>query len=84
MTTTVKQSELALGDTVRLSPGCDPFRDATVKQVADGCVTLFRPFVNTADFSYTGGVCCYIGIEEWKIPANDGPIELVRPGRPLK
>jgi len=48
-----------------------PFSDCTVKQIKDGEITLFRPYVHTADFEYTGGVICTIGIEEITIPANE-------------
>jgi hypothetical protein len=43
----------------------------TVKQVTDKEVTLFRPYTHTADFSSTGGVICYVGIEEWKVEIRD-------------
>lgn len=39
----------------------------TVKNVADGVATMFRPYTHTADFSGTGGVICYVGIEEYQI-----------------
>ena len=38
---------------------------SVVKQIKDGAITFFRPYPHTADFSYTGGVICYFGIEEW-------------------
>lgn len=31
-------------------------------------IKLFRPFVHTSDFEYTGGVIPYIGIEEYWVP----------------
>ena len=37
----------------------------TVKQIKDGMITFFRPYTHTNDFSYTGGVICYVGVEEW-------------------
>ena len=37
----------------------------TVKQIKNGQITFFRPYTHTADFSYTGGVICYVGVEEW-------------------
>ena len=58
----VKIRDLKLADVVGL--GEYPFSDAVVKQIKDGCVTVFRPYAITADFSYTGGVIPYIGIEE--------------------
>lgn len=38
----------------------------TVQNITADEVTLFRPYTHTADFSSTGGVICYVGIEEWK------------------
>lgn len=42
----------------------------TVKNITDDEVTLFRTYTHTADFSSTGGVICYVGIEEWKVEMN--------------
>lgn len=62
-------TELRLADTVQLS-GMEGYQTATVKQIetVDGIlyVTFFRPYVSTADFSYTGGVICLIGVEEFR------------------
>ena len=62
--TVLKLSELQLADQVT--------RDgmigvATVSQIKDGMVHFFRPYTHTADFSYTGGVICYVGIEQWSV-----------------
>jgi len=82
----VHSSEITLGAIVRLST--EPYSDATVKDIdKDGKLTLFRPYVSTADFSCAGkhdgsAVICYIGIEEFQVfPGN---IELVRKGPALK
>jgi hypothetical protein len=61
---TVKVADLQLGDVLELFEG--PYGTATVKQIRDGQVTLFRPYAATADFSTTSGVICYTGIEECK------------------
>ena len=62
--------ELKLGDTVKLGDG--PYMTATVKQILnDGTVTFFRPYVATSAFSYTGGLICTIGIEEFSTNRND-------------
>jgi hypothetical protein len=58
-------SELQLADTVRI--GDDAFGFAVVTQIADGLVHFFRPYAHTADFSYTGGVMTYVGIETWTV-----------------
>jgi len=60
--------ELRLADVVDLFDG--PYRTATVKQIRDGEVTFFRPYVASSDFEYTGGVICTIGIEEFKCLIN--------------
>lgn len=67
------QSELNLGDTVILASDVGKtvaYNHMTVKQVnADGTVNLFRPYVATTDFKYTGKnpgdeqVITYIGTE---------------------
>ena len=64
----IKGLDLRLGDVVRLYDGA--YADATVKNIQDGVVTLFRPYVSTPNFSYTGGVVCYVGIEEFKVNAS--------------
>lgn len=59
----LKTTELKLGDVVQVFDGA--YGTATVKQIRDGMITFFRPYTQTADFSYTGGVICYIGFEEF-------------------
>ena len=62
----MKAIELKLGDRVRpKNPFMRCFNDMVVKQIHNEEVTFFRPYVHTADFSYTGGVICLIGIEEF-------------------
>jgi hypothetical protein len=56
-------SELKLGDCVEAFDG--PYGTAIVKQIADGLITFFRPYGTHADFTHTGGVICYTGIEEF-------------------
>ena len=63
MKETYKNSELQLADQVTRH---DTLGVVTVKQIKDGFITFFRPYTHTADFSHTGGVICYVGIEEWK------------------
>ena len=63
----IRTDELQLGDMVTQNPyqrGA-PWSTCIVKQISDDEVTLFRPYGTTADFSYTGGVICYVGIEEF-------------------
>lgn len=62
-------SELRLADVVESDHGT--FRVQVVKCIDENTVTFFRPYVHTEDFSWTGGVLCYVGIEEWKCPIND-------------
>jgi hypothetical protein len=69
---TIKQvpiSELKLGDTVEVFE--DAFGSAVVNQIKDGSVHFFRPYATTEDFSYTGGVIPYIGIETFTRPTTD-------------
>ena len=69
-------SELRLGDIVKL--GLGPYADATVKNVKDGTVTFFRPYVVSSEFTYAGGVICTIGIEEFSTARTDQLWDIVR------
>jgi hypothetical protein len=73
----VPHCELRLADTVILD-GLAPWRAAIVNKITDTEVTLFRPYGTTAEFSYSGGVICYVGIEEFTIPRQSSvPVEVV-------
>ncbi len=64
----IKTSELQLADVVvQTLNGGTPWGATIVTQIKDGEVHLFRPYGHTADFSYTGGVIPYVGIETYKI-----------------
>ena len=79
----VKASELQLGDIVKVFEGA--YGTATVKQIKDNLITFFRPYVHTDDFSYTGGVLCYTGVEEFHSFANsEETYELLRKGDKLR
>lgn len=62
--TVVKACELKLADVVmdrrNLELGL-----LTVKNIKDDLVSFVRPYTHTGDFSYTGGVICYTGVEEF-------------------
>lgn len=70
----VKTNELQLGDRImRFLDSNEPDLEGgvtTVKQIADGNVSMFRPYTHTADFSSTGGVICYVGIEEYNVEVD--------------
>jgi len=76
-------TELAMGDQVKLHDcayGC-----STVVNITDDEVTFARPFIHTGDFSYTGGVLYYTGLEEFKRSLSSSEmIELLGRGKPLK
>ncbi len=63
----ISVKDLRLGDAVRLS--LQKFSDATVYRINEEkkCVDVWRPYVHTSEFSYTGGVVPYIGIEDFSI-----------------
>lgn len=64
--TTVKVEELGLGDVVQLSFA--EYGTATVYRVnPDGSRQVWRPYVHTSGFSYTGGVIPSIGIEDFSL-----------------
>ena len=73
---TVKQSELRVGDIVRSFDGS--YSDATVKQVEGDVIHLFRPYVHTSDFIGSGGLICYVGVENFTIFRSDRTITLVQ------
>lgn len=92
--TVVKAETLALGDVVRLAidgEADQPFNSCTVikKNAKNGDVTLFRPYVATADFSVSGGepdasaVIAYIGSETFSIYATN-TVRLLQLGDALK
>jgi len=58
-------SELQLGDTIQFE--LEAWSTAIVTQITEDEIHYFRPYGHTADFSYTGGVIPYIGIENGKL-----------------
>lgn len=80
----VRAKELGLGDIVRTGNVDDGYSDATVSNIlSNGTVQLRRPYIHTANFSYTGGVITYIGIEDFELQPNS-EVLLLKKGRPLK
>ena len=61
--------ELQIGDTVR--DGHYEWNTKIVKKKDKENITFFRPYGTTANFTYTGGVICYVGIEEYQVPLSD-------------
>lgn len=79
-----KQVIIGLADVVSLGFNGGEYDCATVCKVnEDGTVDLFRPYTHTADFSYTGGVICYVGIETVK-SINPERLKLIRKSPPLR
>jgi hypothetical protein len=69
MTNKVKACNLKLGDVIAAYEGA--FGTAIVVKIEERDIKLFRPYGTTADFSYTGGVIPYTGVESYSIPRND-------------
>lgn len=69
--------QLMLADRVRVLGENDPFNTAIVAKITDTDVHFYRPYGTTSDFSYTGGVLCYVGIEEFCRPLSDKAVWLV-------
>jgi hypothetical protein len=67
----VPANEIRLADVILLE-NINAYHTATVKKISEGVITLFRPYVQTADFSMGESVICYIGIEEWNISPRKG------------
>jgi hypothetical protein len=65
--------DLRLGDVVTTFTGSatHSYSHATVKKITEKEVTFFRPYVATANFTYTGGVITYLGYEEYTFGLND-------------
>jgi hypothetical protein len=61
---TIAARHVKLGDTIELAFMTGPFRMAVARQVTDKEIVLFRSYIHTSDFSYTGGVICYHGYED--------------------
>lgn len=80
--------ELRLTDVI-LCERINTYCTATVKRIrsephAKVILTLFRPYVATDDFSHTGGVTCYVGIEEWDVYPRPGETFIVLERKELK
>jgi hypothetical protein len=56
---------------VQLSADGMPWSTAIVKQIGDGEATFFCPYGTTAGFTHSGGVICYVGIDEFKCALSD-------------
>lgn len=67
--------DLQLGDVVILGPG--PYMTGTVYRIDPNSVMVFRPYVQTADFTYTGGVITYIGHEDVSLHRDNRTVTLV-------
>lgn len=76
-------SNLRLADVVLLER-ITAYQTATVKRIKDGKITLFRPYVSTADFSMGTEVICYIGIEEWEITPRENELFTVLERKELR
>lgn len=66
----IKIADLQLGDIIRLD-GTEGYKDCTVHKIEGRDVHVTRPYVHTADFTYTGGVITYLGEEKFSLYAND-------------
>jgi len=77
-------AHLRLGDRVRIGSQDDPFNTAIVKKVTETEALLYRPYGHSEDFSYSGGVICYVGIEEITIPRNGNLWPVLQEGQPLR
>jgi hypothetical protein len=76
---TIPTRDLRLGDVV-VCPQMDKaaWCHAIVKQLKDDSAVLFRPYGAHDGFVYTGGVICYIGLEEFDLPLDHRPIRVLR------
>lgn len=66
--------ELRVGDVVRYEPMKDSAFSTVIVQSINrekGTMTFFRPYGVHAGFTYTGGVICYTGVEEFRVSSTD-------------
>jgi hypothetical protein len=56
-------TELKLADCVEAFSG--PYGTAIVRKIEGDIITFYRPYGAHHDFSYTGGVICLTGVEEF-------------------
>lgn len=78
----VKVSDLKLGDVVQLFN--DAYGTATVyRKDPQGNAQVWRPYVKTEDFAYSGGVIPYIGLEDFSLWSGT-EVERIREGAPLR
>lgn len=87
----VTADSLALGDVVELFEGA--YGCGTVKQVTEGEVQIYRPYIHTGNFSYTGDigdnkssqVICYIGTETVTLYRKGRRmLKLIKKAEPIK
>lgn len=72
----IPASDLQLADHVQVIPIAGPYVSGTVIDIEGGWAKVLRPYVHTADFSYTGGVIPYIGFEHVMVRLDATPIIL--------
>lgn len=70
------QTPVSLGDTVRrIDDNFHGYETCTIENIVhdEGVTTihLVRPYIHTADFSYTGGVITYIGLEKYTVTLDE-------------
>lgn len=63
----IPATELKLADVVQLDGFFGGWGTAIVKQIKDGLITFWRPYGHSGEFEYSGGVICYIGLEEFSV-----------------
>ena len=67
----ITTAELQLADVVEAESTTNlVWTTCIVTQIENGQVTLFRPYGHTGEFSYTGGVIPYVGIETYKVDVD--------------
>lgn len=74
----LKANEMKIGDVVKLANVTSAYSHSTVIKIdkENNLITLFRPYVHLADFTYTGGVIPYVGTEKHEIWMNS-PCEYI-------
>lgn len=79
----IARRDLKLADVIRLSEHI-AYNTAVVVNIRDGAIHVERPYMVTADFSYTGGVIAYIGVERFSFYQDSDALETVLERKELK
>lgn len=77
MTDLTIAANLELGDEAKLEGNWNSYATFTVVKIEENAIHVVRPYIHTSDFSYTGGVIPYVGMENFTL-SPDTKVDLLR------